>query len=179
MARLWSPKIKNDPLAFVMFAFPWGQEGTPLAKFTGPRRWQRDILAQLRDHIQGNDGKIDFEMFRKVVSSGRGIGKSALVSCLCKYRMALCRMIRSFLRLVIASKLLLATLNHFFLALFLAVREPRLGIATIIATVIPFLPFLPLLPFSSFSSCIQFLPPLHSPPLHLGQDFIPFISSPF
>ncbi len=40
MASLWSPRIKNDPLAFVMFAFPWGQQGTPLAKFTGPRKWQ-------------------------------------------------------------------------------------------------------------------------------------------
>ncbi len=82
MAQLWSPKIKNDPLAFVMFAFPWGQHGTPLHKFTGPRKWQRDLLQQLADHIRQNGNKLDYDMFRKVVSSGRGIGKSALVSWL-------------------------------------------------------------------------------------------------
>jgi hypothetical protein len=87
MSKLWSPAIRDDPLAFVMFAFPWGQQGTPLAKFTGPRRWQRDILQQLADHIRQNGGKIDFEMFRKVVSSGRGIGKSALVAWLCHWMM--------------------------------------------------------------------------------------------
>jgi hypothetical protein len=27
MARLWSPAIKDNPLAFVMFAFPWGVKG--------------------------------------------------------------------------------------------------------------------------------------------------------
>jgi hypothetical protein len=82
MATLWSAKIKNDPLAFVMFTFPWGQQGTPLAKFTGPRKWQRDLLQQLADHIKANGNKLDYDMFRKVVSSGRGIGKSALVSWL-------------------------------------------------------------------------------------------------
>ena len=30
MARLWSPAIKNNPLAFVMYVFPWGEKGTPL-----------------------------------------------------------------------------------------------------------------------------------------------------
>ena len=32
MTRLWSPAVKDDPEAFVLFAFPWGQENTPLAK---------------------------------------------------------------------------------------------------------------------------------------------------
>ena len=39
MSRLWSPQIKNDPLAFVMMTFPWGQPNTPLEHFTGPRKW--------------------------------------------------------------------------------------------------------------------------------------------
>ncbi len=82
MSKLWSPGIKNNPLAFVLLAFPWQQAGTPLAKFTGPRLWQRKLLAELAEHIKSNGGKIDFDMFRKVVSSGRGIGKSALVSWL-------------------------------------------------------------------------------------------------
>jgi hypothetical protein len=82
MARLWTPAIKNDPLAFVYLAFPWGEKGTPLEKHVGPRKWQRDILCSIRDHIADNQGKIDFDTFRMAVASGRGIGKSALVSWL-------------------------------------------------------------------------------------------------
>ena len=82
MSRLWSKEIRDNPYAFVLLAYPWGQPGTPLAGFSGPRRWQRELLQQLAGHISQNDGKIDYDMFRKVVSSGRGIGKSALVSWL-------------------------------------------------------------------------------------------------
>jgi len=80
MARLWAPAIKDNPLAFVMFAFPWGQAGTPLEHFKGPRKWQREVLTQIAEHIKQNQGKIDFDTLRTAVSSGRGIGKSALVS---------------------------------------------------------------------------------------------------
>lgn len=80
MAALWSPQVANDPLAFIRMAFPWRQPGTPLEHFDGPRQWQRDILIDMRDHIKANNGRIDFEMFRLAVASGRGIGKSALVS---------------------------------------------------------------------------------------------------
>jgi len=80
MARLWAPAIKDNPLAFVMFAFPWGQPGTPLEHFKGPRKWQREVLQSVGDHIKQNQGKVDFDTLRHAVSSGRGIGKSALVS---------------------------------------------------------------------------------------------------
>lgn len=82
MATLWSPMIKDDPEAFVLFAFPWGQKGTPLEHFKGPRKWQRDALRDLRDHIKANKGEVDPEALRDATSSGRGIGKSALVSWL-------------------------------------------------------------------------------------------------
>ena len=82
MSRLWSPAIKDDPLAFVLFTFPWGQAGTPLANFTGPRKWQREVLISLKEHIKQNNGKVDFDTLRMATSSGRGIGKSALVSWL-------------------------------------------------------------------------------------------------
>lgn len=82
MSRLWSPTIKDDPLAFVLLVFPWGEQGTPLEHFQGPRKWQRQILTDIRDHIRSNQGKIDFDTFREAVASGRGIGKSALVSWL-------------------------------------------------------------------------------------------------
>jgi hypothetical protein len=82
MMRLWSPQIADDPEAFVLFTFPWGQPNTPLAKFNGPRRWQRKVLRDIKDHIAANKGQIQMDTLRKAVSSGRGIGKSALVSWL-------------------------------------------------------------------------------------------------
>lgn len=82
MARLWSPIIKDNPLAFVLYTFPWGKAGTPLEHFSGPRKWQREVLTELTEHIKQNNGKVDFDTFRMATSSGRGIGKSALVSWL-------------------------------------------------------------------------------------------------
>jgi len=82
MARVWAPKVKDDPEAFVMFAFPWGQQGTPLEHFSGPRKWQRAVLRQVADHIAKNKTATAFEVLRMATSSGRGIGKSALVSWL-------------------------------------------------------------------------------------------------
>ena len=81
MARLWAPAIKDNPLAFVLYCFPWGQPGTPLENFQGPRKWQREVLQDLADHIKENK-KVDFDTLRESISSGRGIGKSALVSWL-------------------------------------------------------------------------------------------------
>jgi len=82
MSRLWSPAIKDNPLAFVMYCYPWGEKGTPLENFTGPRKWQREILLDIAEHIKQNNGKLDFDVMREAVASGRGIGKSALVSWL-------------------------------------------------------------------------------------------------
>ena len=88
MSRLWSPKIANDPLSFVLLNFPWGERGTPLQHFSGPRKWQREVLQNLGDHIAQNKGKIDYNTFRLAVSSGRGIGKSALVSWIVLWMMS-------------------------------------------------------------------------------------------
>ena len=82
MSQLWAPSLKDDPLKFVLYSFPWGQKGTPLENFHGPRKWQREVLQELTDHIKQNNGKVDFDTFRMSTSSGRGIGKSALVSWL-------------------------------------------------------------------------------------------------
>lgn len=83
MTMLWSPHIKDDPESFVLFTFPWGQKNTPLEKFKGPRGWQKRVLRQIREHIKENKGKVDaMEMLRLARASGRGIGKSALVSWL-------------------------------------------------------------------------------------------------
>lgn len=87
MTRLWSPQVAQDPEAFVLFAFPWGQPNTPLAKFSGPRKWQREVLRSIGAHIKANQGKIQMDTLRQAVSSGRGIGKSALVSWLILWMM--------------------------------------------------------------------------------------------
>ena len=80
MARLWAPQYKDNPLAFVRFTFPWGVKGTPLENFDGPRKWQREVLQEITDQIKANKGQVDFNTLRHSVSSGRGIGKSALDS---------------------------------------------------------------------------------------------------
>ena len=82
MATLWSPRLADDPEAFVYFAFPWSQPNTPLHKFQGPRKWQRKVLRDIAEHIKKNKGQLQMDTLRKAVSSGRGIGKSALVSWL-------------------------------------------------------------------------------------------------
>ena len=82
MTRLWSPAVADDPEAFVLFAFPWGQPNTPLAKFSGPRQWQRGVLRDIKEHIKANKGQVTMDTLRAAVASGRGIGKSALVSWL-------------------------------------------------------------------------------------------------
>lgn len=63
-----------DPLGFVLWAFPWGEPGE-LANFTGPAKWQVEILTKLRDGLLSVDQAI-----RLATKSGHGIGKSALVS---------------------------------------------------------------------------------------------------
>jgi hypothetical protein len=78
MSLLWDPKIKDDPLAFVMTVFPWGQPNTPLANFKGPRKWQVDVLNDIKKYLKSKDN----DVYKLAVSSGRGIGKSALVAWL-------------------------------------------------------------------------------------------------
>src|SRR5260370_26873862 len=82
MSHLWSPQIRDDPEAFVLFCFTWGREGTPLPKETGPRRWQRKVLRELAKHIADNKPLDEFKSLKDATRAGRGIGKSALVAWL-------------------------------------------------------------------------------------------------
>ena len=88
MSKLWSPQIRDDPEAFVLFNYPWGMPNTPLAKHSGPRRWQRKVLREITEHIKKNNGQVDYEALRCSVSSGRGIGKSALVAWLIQWMLS-------------------------------------------------------------------------------------------
>lgn len=84
--EILDPKVANDPLAFVMMMFPWGLQGTPLFSHRGPRKWQKKVLTDIKEHLweceKRNVEKKPMEVFRKAIASGRGIGKSALVSWL-------------------------------------------------------------------------------------------------
>lgn len=92
MMDLWSPTITDNPLKFVLYAFPWGQAGTPLEKFSGPRKWQRQVLEEIAAAVANNkymeSQGFDPKVFQKAVASGRGIGKSALVSWLVLWQMS-------------------------------------------------------------------------------------------
>ena len=76
--------FKDDPLGFVVYAFPWGKPGTPLEHHKGPRQWQRDALNDMQKHILENRRKrsldITPELMKMARSSGRGIGKSAFLA---------------------------------------------------------------------------------------------------
>jgi hypothetical protein len=86
MSELWDPQIADNLEAFVLFAYPWGKENTPLHNQKGPRNWQRDDLQEISEHIGRQRVTEDIglfpEMFKKATASGRGPGKSALVSWL-------------------------------------------------------------------------------------------------
>lgn len=86
MTEIWSPQIAEDPLAFVLFVFPWGKTGTPLEKFEQPRAWQRDELSRVRDHIGENKIRIAKGdtpvVYQSATASGRGPGKSAMTAWL-------------------------------------------------------------------------------------------------
>lgn len=66
----------HDPLGFVMSAFPWG-EGE-MAKEHGPREFQKRFLREIGDHLENIETR--HKPFRKAISSGHGIGKSALLA---------------------------------------------------------------------------------------------------
>lgn len=79
--------FQHDPYGWVLYSFPWGEKGTDLANKTGPRDWQTDILIELGEKLEA--GEINFyEAIQIAVSSGHGIGKSALVSWIILWAMS-------------------------------------------------------------------------------------------
>ena len=45
--------LRFDPLGYVMYAFPWGVPGTPLAREQGPEEWQARHLAAVGEGVAG------------------------------------------------------------------------------------------------------------------------------
>lgn len=72
-------RLRYDPLKFVMFAFNWG-EGD-LKGHKGPDKWQQDILETFGKELKRTEVK-EGGSVRIAVTSGHGVGKSALVAWL-------------------------------------------------------------------------------------------------
>lgn len=74
---LWLAETRNDPLAFTLGAYPWGEPGTVLEKFDGPDTWSRELFERIRLGLLTPDQAI-----QEATASGHGIGKSATVAWL-------------------------------------------------------------------------------------------------
>jgi hypothetical protein len=78
--------FRHDPLGCALYSFPWG-EGE-LTDEPGPRTFQRKFLEELGAHLQNPETR--FKPFRKAVSSGHGIGKSALIGQIVHWAKSTC-----------------------------------------------------------------------------------------
>lgn len=79
-----------DPLGFVMFAYPWGEEGGPLAGQDGPYPWQVQWLKDLGEHVKARrfNGTDPVNAIRMCASTGHGVGKSTLCAWLTNWIMS-------------------------------------------------------------------------------------------
>ena len=79
----------NDPLGFVLAAYPWGEEG-PLKDHAGPDEWQTEFLSAIGKECRANkfNGFDPVRPIRRAVSSGHGIGKSVTVAWLVDWIMS-------------------------------------------------------------------------------------------
>lgn len=71
-------RFTHDPLGFVLWAFPWGVEGTSLVNETGPDDWQREQLQAIGEALRTNP----HTPIQDATASGHGIGKSSQVAWL-------------------------------------------------------------------------------------------------
>lgn len=84
--------LKDDPVGFVHYAYPWGRPGTPFANFTGPRKWQLEEFERIGEHVRkqrfADDNGLPLEVWRSAYASGRGPGKSAFFGMLAHWHMS-------------------------------------------------------------------------------------------
>ena len=73
--------LRDDPVGFVHWAYPWGRPGTVLEHLKGPRKWQMEDLVALADHTQEQAFRhsqgLPLKMWKEARASGRGPGKSS------------------------------------------------------------------------------------------------------
>ncbi len=92
MQTMWAPQVKDNPYLWVMYAFPWGQKGTPLEFQKGPRKWQKEELLNVAAFVKENKRLISQglppKVYKSATVSGRGPGKSTLVSWLALWQLS-------------------------------------------------------------------------------------------
>ena len=74
-----------DPLRFVRTMYDW-----PIQGEDGPDRWQVDVLNEIGAAVadRGYDGKTSVQPIRKAISSGNGVGKTALFAWIVDWLMS-------------------------------------------------------------------------------------------
>ncbi len=79
-----------DPVRFVRLAYPWGKVGTSLSGAGGPYPWQIDVLNRVGGEVARRKfrGRDPVAPIREAISSGHGIGKSALSAWLTNWLMS-------------------------------------------------------------------------------------------
>ncbi len=79
-----------DPYGFVMYAFPWGEEGSELQNFHGPDVWQKRELVEIGKAVVDRkfNGIDPVLPIQRATASGHGIGKTALTSWLIMWIMS-------------------------------------------------------------------------------------------
>lgn len=84
--------LRDDPVGFVHWAYPWGRPNTPFEKFSGPRRWQIEEFELIGEHVRKSrfaiDNGLPAPIWRSAYSSGRGPGKSAFFGMLSHWQMS-------------------------------------------------------------------------------------------
>ena len=75
-----------DPLGHALYTYPWGRDA--LAGFSGPRRWQIEVLREIGDHLSNAETR--FTPLRLAVAKGHGIGGSALIALVAKWALDTC-----------------------------------------------------------------------------------------
>ena len=84
--------LRNDPLGFAYWAYPWGRAGTPFANLSGPREWQVEELRRIGEHVNSQEfaqtNDLPLAIWRSAYSSGRGPGKSALFGMLAHWHIS-------------------------------------------------------------------------------------------
>lgn len=82
----YAAKYATDPLRWVNFAYDWGVG--ELVEYSGPRTWQADMLAEIRDHLSNPETR--FQPLMIAVASGHGIGKSAEIGMIVNWALSTC-----------------------------------------------------------------------------------------
>lgn len=81
-------ECQHDPLAYAMMSYPWGDESKGLGHFDGPKHFQKVVMNTVSNHLSNPETR--FTPLKFAVKSGKGIGKTALISMLIDWGMSTC-----------------------------------------------------------------------------------------